>query len=84
MCIRDRNNANDNIANKSKFVVHLVINNKLIKLTKDNKDNNKSCLNYDGSLEESQVFNSKNQKSDINNNKNEKFDVKLIITELFL
>lgn len=78
------NSANDNIANKSKFVVHLVINNKLIKLTKDNKDNNKSCLNYDGSLEESQVFNSKNQKSDINNNKNEKFDVKLIITELFL
>ena len=77
-------NNNSNTVNKSKFVVHLIINNKLIKLNKDNKDNNKLCLNYDCSLEESQVFNSKGQTSDINKNKNEKFDAKLIITELFL
>ena len=80
------NNSNSNSINKSKFVVHLIINNKLIKLNKDNKDNNELCLNYGCSLEESQVFNSKGHTSDINKNKNkdEKFDAKLIITELFL
>ena len=75
-------NSNSNSVNKSKFVAHLIINNKLIKLNKDNKDNNNQCLNYNCSLEESQVFKSKGQTSDIN--KNEKFDAKLIITELFL
>ena len=80
------NNSNSNSINKSKFVVHLIINDKLIKLNKDNKDNNELCLNYGCSLEESQVFNSKGHTSDINKNKNkdEKFDAKLIITELFL
>ena len=78
----NNNNGNSNSVNKSKFVAHLIINNKLIKLNKDNKDNNNQCLNYNCSLEESQVFKSKGQTSDIN--KNEKFDAKLIITELFL
>ena len=74
-----------NLDNKSRYVIYMIVNNKLIKLNKNIRDNNKSSLNYEGSLEESFVFNSKVQSTDINRSiKKDYFDVKIIITELFL
>ena len=76
---------NNNLDNKSKYVIYMLINNKIIKLNKTNKDNNKNSLNYDCSLEENFVFNSKGHSNDINRNiKKGDFDAKIIITELFL
>ena len=76
---------NNNLDNKSNFVIYMIVNNKLIKMNKANKDNNKSILNYDCSLEENFVFNSKIQSTDMNKNiKKDDFDIKIIITELFL
>lgn len=76
---------NNNNKNKSVLVPYIVINNQLIKLNKTNKDNNKSSLNYEYSLEESKAFPSKNCSGNKNNNiKKDEFDVKLIISELFL
>ena len=78
-------NKNNNLDNKSKYVIYMEINNKLIKLNKSNKDNNKNSLNYDCSLEENFVFNSKSQSTDAGRNiRKDDFDVKVIITELFL
>ena len=78
-------NRNNNSDDKSKYVIYMEINNKLIKMNKANKDNNKSNLNYDCSLEENFVFNSKRKPSDMGKNiKNTDFDVKIIITELLL
>ena len=75
----------NNNKNKSVLVPYIVINNQLIKLNKTNKDNNKSSLNYEYSLEESKAFPSKNCSGNKNNNiKKDEFDVKLIISELFL
>lgn len=78
-------NNNNNVENKSKFVAHLVIDNKLIKLNKANKDTNNANLNYDCSLEEAQVFSIKEHSKGVNNLiKKDNFIVKLFITELFL
>ena len=78
-------NKNNNFDNKSKYVIYMILNNKIIKLNKSNKDNNKSNLNYDVSLEENFVFNSKRQLTDMGRNiKKDDFDIKLVITELFL
>ena len=79
------NKNNSSLDNKSQIVIYMVINNKLIKLNKANKDNNKSSLNYDCSLEENFVFISKSQSTDMSRNiKKYDFDIKIIITELFL
>ena len=40
---------NTNLDNKSKYAIYMIVNNKLIKLNKNIKDNNKSSLNYEGS-----------------------------------
>lgn len=71
--------------NKSKFAVHLVVDNKLIKLNRADKDNNNLYLNYDCSLEESQVFMEKSYSNGSNNLiKKDNFNVRVFITELFL
>ena len=76
---------NNNIENKSKYVIYMLINNKLFELNKTIKDNNQSSINYECSLKENFVFNAKNQSTDISRNiKKEDFDVKIIITDLFL
>ena len=84
----DKNNAlknNSNMANKPKYVVNLIVDNKIIKLTKVNKDKNSSCLVYECSLEENQVFNTKSQSNGVNNFiKKDDFCIKLIVTELIL
>ena len=78
-------NKNNNLDNKSNYVIYMVINNKLIKMNKAIKDNNKSSLNYDCSLEENFVFNSKAQSNDMSRNiKKDDFDIKIIFTECFL
>ena len=78
-------NNNNNSTNKPKYVVNLIVDNKIIKLTKVNKDKDSSCLDYECSLEESQVFNTKIQSNGLNNYiKKDDFSVKLIITELIL
>ena len=78
---KDDKNMENNKKNKSILVVHMAINNQLIRLYKTNKDNNNLSLNFEYSLEENKAFLSK---SHSNKNKDDKFNVKLIITELFL
>ena len=79
------NNVNNNINNKPKYVVNIIINNKLFKLNKANKDSNRMCFNYECALEESNIFSSKSQ-SNLTNNIIKKDDIKfkVIISELFL
>ena len=78
-----QDNKDSQNAIKSKIIVYMVINNKLIKLNKANKDNNKQCLNYECSLEENKAFTSKSQ-SNNSIKKDDIFDIKFVITELFL
>jgi hypothetical protein len=76
---------NNNLVNKPKYVVNMIINNKLFKLSKSTKDNNQSCLNYECSLEESGLFSSKAQTNSSNTClKKDDINIKIIITELFL
>ena len=75
------NESKDN-KNKSKYIVNLEINGQLIKLNKSNKDENKSCLNYENIMQENKALVSKNLcNSDV---KNKKLNIKVIISELFL
>ena len=75
------NDSKDN-KNKSKYIVNLEINGQLIKLNKSNKDENKSCLNYENIMQENKALVSKNLcNSDV---KNKKLNIKVIISELFL
>ena len=76
------NNNNSQNSIKSKIIVHMIINNKLIKLNKANKNNNKFCLNYECSLEESKVFYSKNHSNNLK--KYDNSDIKFVISEIFL
>ena len=82
---KDNKNIENNNKNKSILVVHMVVNNQLIKLCKINKDNNRLSLNYECSLEESKAFLSKSQTNkNKDTTKKDNFDAKVIITELFL
>ena len=75
------NDSKDN-KNKSKYIVNLEVNGQLIKLNKSNKDENKSCLNYENIMQENKALVSKNLcNSDV---KNKKLNIKVIISELFL
>lgn len=70
--------------NRSRFVVYMIVNNKLIRLNKTNKDNNDKTLNYETSEEENKIIFSKNQ---YNNNiiaKKNNFNIKVIISEISL
>ena len=81
----NKESQNNNVVNNPKFVVNMIINNKLFKLNKTKKDNNQLCINYECSLEENSLFTSKNQSNSTNAiMKKDEFDVKVIISELFL
>ena len=85
--IRQNNKESQSLVNKQNFVVNMIINNKLFKLSKTTKDNNQLCLNYECSLEENVLFSSKNQSNSSNSNTNmkkEEIIIKVIISELFL
>ena len=82
--IKQNEKENDSKDNKikSKYIVNLEINDQLIKLNKSNKDENKSCLNYENIMQENKALVSKNLcNSDV---KNKKLNIKVIISELFL
>ncbi len=81
----NKESQNNNVVNNPKFVVNMIINNKLFKLIKTKKNNNQLGMNYEYSLEESSIFAFKNQSNSTNTiMKKDEFDVKVIITELFL
>jgi hypothetical protein len=82
--IKQNEKENDSKDNKikSKYIVNLEINDQLIKLNKSNKDENKSCLNYENIMQENKALVSKNLcNSDV---KNKELNIKVIISELFL
>ena len=72
--------------NKSRYVVNMIINNKVIRLNKvNNKDNtNDTSLSYESSEDEKKILFNK-EKFNINNKtKNNDFNVKVIISEIML
>ena len=78
------NNNNQNDLNiKSRYLVNMIVNNKLIRLNKTNKDNNDTILNYECSEEENRILLTK-EKKNLNNNKSKNFNVKVIISEIIL
>ena len=62
----------------------MIINDKLIKLNKTNKDDNKLCLNYECSMEENILLFSKNNNLGNKIIKKDELNIKVIITELFI
>ena len=70
------------INKKSRFIVNMIVNNKIIKLNKTGKDNNDMNLNYESTEEEDRIFFSKDKNNCNNRAKN--FSVKIIISEIIL
>ena len=70
------------INKKSRFIVNMIVNNKIIKLNKIGKDNNDMNLNYESTEEENRIFFSKDKNNCNNRAKN--FSVKIIISEIIL
>ena len=77
------NSFRNEISNKSRFIVNMIINNKVIRLNKNMKDNNDINLSYESSEEENQLLFSKD-KYNTNNYKVKDFNVKVIISEIIL
>ena len=77
------NNTQNEINKKSRFIVNMIVNNKMIRLNKTNKDNNDTNLNYECSEEENRILLVK-EKNNLNNSKTKKFNVKIIISEIIL
>ena len=73
------------VNNKSRFVVNMIVNNKVIRLIKTNKDNNDTALSYESSEEENKILFCKDK---LNNTggiiKKNNFNIKVIITEVML
>lgn len=68
---------------KSRFIVNMIVNNRMIRLNKSNKDNNDLNLNYEASEEENKISFPKD-KNNSNINKSKVFNVKVIISEVLL
>ena len=73
------------VNNKSRFVVNMIVNNKVIRLIKTNKDNTDTTLSYESSEEENKILFCKDK---LNNTggiiKKNNFNIKVIITEVML
>lgn len=71
---------------KSKFIVNMIINNKIIKLNEiKTKDDNKLCLNYECSLNENKILLSNNNSNSSNFNRiKDELNIQVILSELFL
>ena len=82
---KEKENDSQDNKSKSKFIVNMEINDKLIKLKKTNKDENQSCLNYENIMQENKALVSQSL-SNMNNNeiKNKELNIRVIISELFL
>ena len=71
--------------NKYRFVIYMIVNNKLIRLKKIIKDNNDLYLNYESYEEENKILFSKNKcNSNDSNPKKDNFNIKVIISEIML
>ena len=70
------------INKKSRFIVNMIVINKIIKLNKIGKDNNDMNLNYESIEEENRIFFSKDKNNCNNRAKN--FSIKIIISEIIL
>ena len=73
------------VNNKSRFVVNMIVNNKVIRLMKTNKDNTDTTLSYESSEEENKILFCRDK---LNNTtgiiKKNNFNIKVIITEVML
>jgi len=67
---------------KHKYIANMEINGQLIKLNKSNKDENKSCLNYENIMKENKALDSKFLSN--NEVKNKELNIRVIISELIL
>ena len=77
------NNTFQNEANnKPRFIVNMIVNNKLIRLNKTNKDNNDINVSYESSEEENRIFSK--EKYNLYNNKQKNLNIKVIISEILL
>ena len=79
-------NINNNF-NKARFLINMIVNNKLIRLNKTNKDNNDMSLSYDFTEEEDKILFHKNKDSIVKNNfktNNAHFNVKVFVSEIML
>jgi len=74
---------NDVLINKSRFVVNMIINNKVIRLNKNMRDNSNINLSYESSEEENKLLFNKDKYSN-NNYKVKDFNAKVIISEIIL
>ena len=73
------------IAVSKALLINMIVNNKVIRLIKTNKDNNDTTLSYESSEEENKILYCK----DTSNNtggiiKKTNFNIKVIITEVML
>ena len=73
------------VNNKSRFVVNMIVNNKVIRLIKTNKDNNDTTLSYESSEEENKILFCKDKLKNTGGIiKKNNFNIKVIITEVML
>ena len=71
--------------NKSRFIINMVVNNKVVRLNKTNKDTNDMSFIYEISEEEDKILFSKNKMSiNIENQKKDNINIKLFISEIIL
>jgi len=81
----DNRNFQSSNNNKSRFVINMIVNNKVIRLNKTIKDNNDMYSNYESYEEENKILFPKNK---YNNNdcklKKDNFSIKVIISEIMI
>ena len=76
------NTFQNEVNNKPRFIVNMIVNNKLIRLNKTNKDNNDINVSYESSEEENRIFSK--EKYNLYNNKQKNLNIKVIISEILL
>ena len=70
--------------NKSRFIVNMIVDNKLIRLNKTNKDTNDMNLSYESFEEENKLLFQKNKNYSNGKLKKDNFNIKVIISEIML
>ena len=70
--------------NKGHFFVYILVNDKILRLNRTNKDNNNMILSYDGSEEENKILLCKCKSNNSNMIKKNNLDVKVVISEIII
>ena len=70
--------------NKGHFFVYILVNDKVLRLNRTNKDNNNMILSYDGSEEENKILLSKYKSNNNNMIKKNNLDIKVVISEIII